>query len=62
MEFKKYKGGRYWAVYDEADRLIVVCVYKKGAAEVVRRLDRQEPSPTPGTGNAPTTPLPDTIQ
>ena len=62
MKFKKYKGGRYWAVYDDTDRLVVVCVYKKGAAEVVRRLARQEPVPAPGTGTAPTPPLPDTVR
>jgi hypothetical protein len=30
--------GRYWAVYDDAGVLVCVCVYKKGALEVVRRL------------------------
>ncbi len=30
--------GRYWAVYDEAGQLVCLCVYKKGAKEVVRRL------------------------
>jgi hypothetical protein len=30
--------GRYWAVYDAAGVLVCVCVYKKGAQEVVRRL------------------------
>jgi hypothetical protein len=30
--------GRFWAIYDQADVLICVCVYKKGALEVVRRL------------------------
>jgi hypothetical protein len=36
MYFTRY--GRYWAVYDRRDVLICVCVYKKGAREVVRRL------------------------
>jgi hypothetical protein len=36
MSIRKY-GGRYWAVYDGAT-LVCVCLYKKGAAEVVRRL------------------------
>jgi hypothetical protein len=35
MVIRKY--GRFWAVY-EADVLVCVCVYKRGAAEVVRRL------------------------
>lgn len=36
MTIQKY--GRYWAVYD-ADGLVCLCVYKKGAAEVARRLN-----------------------
>ena len=35
MSMRKYK--RYWGVYDGAT-LVCVCLYKKGAAEVVRRL------------------------
>ena len=31
-------GHRYWAVYDELGVLVCVCVYRKGAREVVRRL------------------------
>ena len=30
--------GRYWAVYDVDGTLVCLCVYKKGAAEVLRRL------------------------
>jgi hypothetical protein len=37
MQIRKH--GRHWAVYDHNGQLIVVCVYKKGAAEVVRRLE-----------------------
>ena len=37
MSIRKY-GGRYWAVYDNAVALVCVCLYKKGAQEVVRRL------------------------
>ena len=36
MKIERY--GRYWAVYDEAGQLVCLCVYKKGAREVVRRL------------------------
>jgi hypothetical protein len=36
MSIRKY--GRYWAVMDAEGALICVTVYKKGAAEVVRRL------------------------
>ena len=31
-------GRRWWAVYDEGGELIAVCVYRKGAMEVLRRL------------------------
>ena len=34
--------GRYWAVYDPAGALVCITLYKKGAAEVVRRLTQQE--------------------
>jgi hypothetical protein len=34
--------GRYWAVYDTAGALVCICLYKKGAHEVVRRLTSQE--------------------
>ena len=37
MKIEKYK--RFWAVYDKEDRLICVCVYKRGAQEVLRRLE-----------------------
>lgn len=30
--------GHFWAAYDDAGQLVCVTVYKKGAAEVVRRL------------------------
>lgn len=35
MEIRKY--GRYWAVYVGAE-LVCITLYKKGALEVVRRL------------------------
>ena len=40
MSIRKY-GGRYWAVYDAAGVLVCVCLYKKGAQEVVRRLSHR---------------------
>ena len=40
MYYEKY--GRYWAVYDELDILICITVYKKGAVEVIRRLQQKE--------------------
>jgi hypothetical protein len=36
MVIKKY--GRFWAVYDADGTLVCLCVYRKGAEEVVRRL------------------------
>ncbi len=36
MRLQKY--GRFWAVYDSANILVCVCVYKRGAQEVLRRL------------------------
>ena len=36
MTIQKY--GQYWAVYD-VDGLVCLCVYKKGATEVARRLN-----------------------
>ena len=38
MRIRKY--GRFWGIYDADDTLICVTVYKKGALEVVRRLQR----------------------
>lgn len=37
MSIVRY-GRRFWAVYDEAGILVCVCVYLKGAREVVCRL------------------------
>ena len=37
MEIKKY--GRYFAVFDAQHALVCLCVYRKGAREVVRRLE-----------------------
>jgi hypothetical protein len=48
MTIWKY-GGRYWALYDDAGELICVCLYKKGAAEVLRRLQQLPTPPAPHT-------------
>ncbi len=32
------RNTRYWAVIDTEDTLVCLCVYRKGALEVVRRL------------------------
>ena len=39
MCIERYGNTRHWAVYDAERRLICLCVYKKGAEEVVRRLE-----------------------
>jgi hypothetical protein len=39
--------GHFWAAYDDAGELVCVTVYKKGANEVIRRLQglrREKPS------------------
>jgi hypothetical protein len=36
MTIQKY--GRYWAVIDAEGTLVCLCVYRKGAKEVLRRL------------------------
>ena len=42
MRVTRYKKGRYWAVLDPEGRLVCICVYRKGAREVVRRLTEPE--------------------
>ena len=38
MRVERY-GSRFWAVWDGAN-LVCVCVYKRGAAEVLRRIEK----------------------
>jgi hypothetical protein len=38
MRMKRYRKTRYWAVVDAADTLVCLCVYRKGAEEVIKRL------------------------
>jgi hypothetical protein len=42
MRIERYGNTRYWAVRDSDGSLICLCVYRKGAAEVVRRLQVKE--------------------
>ena len=46
MTIKRYGNTRYWAVYASDGALVCVCVYRKGAQEVVRRLTSREPAHT----------------
>jgi len=41
MTITRYGKTRFWAVWDTDGTLIAVCVYKKGAEEVLRRLQGQ---------------------
>jgi hypothetical protein len=47
MAIRKY--GRYWALYDDTGELVCICLYKKGAAEVRRRLQQLPAPPVPPT-------------
>ena len=38
MRIERYRNTRYWAVLDEDGTLVCLCVYRKGALEVVQRL------------------------
>ena|GEM_PF-1472827 len=40
MRIARYGKTRYWAVSDTAGMLVCLCVYSKGAREVVRRLQQ----------------------
>ena len=42
MRIERYGNTRYWAVRERDGSLICLCVYRKGAAEVVRRLQVKE--------------------
>ena len=40
----KHGHSRFWVVHDPAGELVCICVYKRGAVEVARRL---QPAPVP---------------
>jgi hypothetical protein len=42
MRVERYGNSRYWAVLDKDNALICLCVYKRGALEVLRRLQGQQ--------------------
>ena len=46
VSISRYKHSRYWALHDAANVLVCLCVYKKGAMEVQRRLEQQSGSET----------------
>jgi len=39
------RKGRYWEVLDNQEILVCLAVYRKGACEVVRRLEATAPRP-----------------
>ena len=40
MRIERYGNTRYWAVIDTDVTLVCLCVYRKGAIEVVRRMQQ----------------------
>ncbi len=47
LTISRYKDSRHWAVREaDTGSLVVVTVYRKGAAEVVKRLTGQVPERT----------------
>ncbi|MFA6433732.1 MAG: hypothetical protein WCW52_03470 [Elusimicrobiales bacterium] len=42
------RRGRHWAVYADDGALICLAVYKKGAQEVLRRLEKKRSRTVPG--------------
>jgi hypothetical protein len=49
LRMDRYPYSRFWAIWDDQD-LVAVVVYKKGAAELLRRL--QAPAPPPPSAGA----------
>jgi len=42
MRIARYQNTRYWAVIDADGTLVCLCVYRKGAQEVMKRLQARE--------------------
>jgi hypothetical protein len=42
MRVERYQNTRFWAVVDMTGTLVCLCVYRKGAVEVVKRLQALE--------------------
>ena len=40
--FEVRRRGRYWEIRDAAGQLVCLTVYRRGAAEVIRRLKRDQ--------------------
>ena len=52
LRIERYRGTRFWGLY-EADELLCVTVYKKGAEAVKTRIERGTPAPRPPHTEAP---------
>jgi len=42
MKIERYGKTRFWAVREKDGTLVCLCVYRKGAEEVVKRLQARE--------------------
>ena len=45
LSISRYKE-RHWAIYTQEKELVCVCVYKKGARNVVRLMEEKESFPS----------------
>ncbi len=55
LRMDHYPYSRFWAIWDDQD-LVAVVVYKKGAAELLRRLQAHAPPPASAGAAAPAAP------
>jgi hypothetical protein len=55
LRIDRYPYSRFWAIWDDQD-LVAVVVYKKGAAELLRRLQAHAPPPASAGAAVPATP------
>jgi len=55
LRMDHYPYSRFWAIWDDQD-LVAVVVYKKGAAELLRRLQAHAPPPVSTRPAAPAAP------
>ena len=51
LQITRYHKTRFWALWDGSE-LVAVVVYKKGATELLRRLEAQAPAATEAAAQA----------
>ena len=56
LRIDRYPYSRFWAIWDGQD-LVAVVVYKKGAVELLRRLQAHASPPASAGATVPTTPI-----